>query len=417
MNNLLNYFFPIVAINPTPQASTAFLKQVCVVVKPKSGVPSGVTMCTTMGQIAALTDNTEAEQLFNAGLTRVFILTSSSLSLSSLLAANSNFFTLLISSDFSDSEVAGATTPAVKATLSAQSLNIEAKAAGVESNSLSFEAVDTAVAGSETASLVGNKITVEIEAGVSTFAQVKAAIEAAAPVNALVAVTIDSGDESDPMAVFNEANLTGGANAIVSGGLEVGTFKGVVGVSSADDDFLGDQATIPNRVAFHSTVATKAKNLFYAFGKLLSNQLNWLNQQYIDMPFGDDINTEGMAQNLFDANISFVLSDDQYGKRLSFFVAGGKAIVAPYIARNLEIDMQSRGLSYISGNQPQYTLTQASLLEDELQKVIEGYKTKKWLERGEVLIKLEQSNFVASGYITISEPKGLWRIFGQVQQT
>jgi hypothetical protein len=135
------------------------------------------------------------------------------------------------------------------------------------------------------------------------------------------------------------------------------------------------------------------------------------------MPFEDEIASLGAANTLFDDKISFVLSDDEFGKRLGLFAAGGKAIVAPYIVKNLQVDIQSRALSYISGNMPSYTLTQASLLEDELQKVIDSYIERSWISAGVIEVKLEQENFVASAYINIAEPKALWRIFGQVKQT
>lgn len=314
MKILLDYFFPISSISPTPQASTAFLKQALVVVAPKSGVtPGTITLCTSSSAIAALTDNIEAQQLLNAGMSRVYILPASSLDLDTILAAGgSQFFTILISSDFTD------------------------------------------------------------------------------------------------------ANVTA---------MDLGAWKGVVGVSSTDDAFLATQAAIENRVAFHATSTNKAKNMMYAFGKLLSNAVNWTNQQYITMPFADDVDELGEANALFDDKISFSLSDDEFGQRLGLFAAGGAAIVAPYIKRNLEIDLQSKALSYISGNQPQYTLTQATLLEDELQKVIDGdastpgYVGKGWLTGGKVDIKLEQENFVASGYIEIPAPTAMWRIFGQITQT
>jgi hypothetical protein len=47
---LLDYLFPITAIEPTPAASTAFLKQVLVVAKPKDG---GVTAGTIVTLTAA----------------------------------------------------------------------------------------------------------------------------------------------------------------------------------------------------------------------------------------------------------------------------------------------------------------------------------------------------------------------------
>lgn len=310
MNILLDYFFPISSINPTPAASTAFLKQVLAVVAPKDAVPPGtITLCTSQSGVAALTDNLDVQQLFSAGMSRVYVLPLDGLD--DLAAAieghESDFFTVLISSDFADADV--------------------------------------------------------------------------------------------------------------TGDLDAGDFTGVIGVASTDDTYLGLQAAIENRAAFHSTSGNKAKNMFYAFGKMLSNALSWGNQQYITMPLADDVSTLGDCNALFDDKVSFVLDDSEFGKRLGLFACGGKAIVAPYIKRNLELDMQSAALTYVSGNQPAYTKVQAALLEDELQKVIALYVSRQWIEQGTVEVLLEQENFIASGYINISEPKALWRIFGEIRQT
>lgn len=310
MNILLDYFFPITSIEPTAQASTAFLKQVLVVVKPKVGaVEDTITLCTSTTAVDAFTtDNTEADQLFAAGMGRVYVVACDALTgLGTILEGHeSDFYTILISSDYSDAEM--------------------------------------------------------------------------------------------DAAVF-------------------GDFEGVIGMASTDDTKNATRAAIANRVAFHSNSTNKAKNMFYAFGKLLSNSLSWRNQQYITMPLADDVATLGDAEALFDDKISFVISDSEFGERLALFAAGGKAIVAPYIKKNLQIDLQSAALSYISGNQPAYTKKQAALLEDELQKVMQDYIEDEEIELGTVEITLEAENFVASGSINISEPKALWRIFGEMRQT
>lgn len=312
MNILLDYFFPITAIEPTPAAATGFLKQACVVGLPKDGgVTAGViTECDTNAEIAAkfgATAAAEAQQLLAAGMSKVFVLPMDDLDLADALEGHeSDFFTILITSDFDDT-----------------------------------------------------------------------AIDA----------------------------------------MDVGAFTGVVGTSSTDDTKNATRAAVANRCAFHTDSTNKAKNMMFAFGKLLSNALNWRNQQYITMPLADDVATLGDANSLFDDKISFVISDSEYGNRLAMFAAGGKAIVAPYIRRNLELDMQSGALTYISGNQPDYSMKQATLLEDTLQKVIDGYIEREWIEAGVVEVKLEQENFVASGYINIAEPKALWRIFAEMRQT
>lgn len=309
MNILLDYFFPIESVEPTPEASTAFLKQVLVMVKPKmSAVEDTITLCTSKSAIDAFSLNAEADELFNAGMARIYVMASDDLTAvgDNIEGHESDFHTILINSEFSDAE-------------------------------------------------------------------------------------IDAAD--------------------------FGAFTGVIGTASTDDAKNTTRSAIANMCAFHSYSTNKTKNMMYAFGKLLSNALDWKNQQYITMPYADDIANLGDATTLFDAKISFVLDDTEFGKRLGLFAQGHKAIVAPYITRNLQIDMQSSALSYVSGNEPAYTKVQAALLEDELQKVIVSYVDRGWITAGTVEVKLEQDNFVASGYINIAEPKALWRIFGEMQQT
>lgn len=426
MNILLDYFFPITAITPTPAASTAFLKQVCLVVAPDS-VPTGViTECTSMAQVTALTANTEAQQLFNAGMSKVFILPMDDLDLEAALEGHeSDFFTILISSDFADADIelaqaSGNVTITDYADLVSGTDDV-VTVAGVAFTAQSGAATlgqatfQAATGNTETAA----SLAAQINAHATTSALVLAeaalgvvtitALENGVAGNAITLAYTDN--DTNVGATVSGATLTGGA------GLLLGAFTGVVGVSSVDDAFLADQAAIENRAAFHTTAGNKAKNMCYAFGKMLSNAVNWTNQQFITMPFADDVDTLGEANSLFDDKISFVISDDEFAERLSLFACGGKAIVAPYIKRNLEIEMQSKALSYVSGNQPAYTKVHAALLEDELQKVVASYIAKQWIEEGTVEVKLEQENFVASGYINISEPKAMWRIFGEIRQT
>ena len=421
MKILLDYFFPITSIEPTPQVATGFLKQVCLVVKPANESPAGViTLCTTMTQVAALTDNEDAQELFNAGMSKVYILTAEDLDLADALDGHGEFYTVLVSSDWSDSDIGqDIDDPAVAASVVVGDLTITAKHAGLLGNDISIELIDDAELGEEVAHAVDGLITVHMSDGNSTCTQIKAAIDDSVSASALVSVAIAMGQDAVGQDAAAEVPLTGGlATVFVDGtGMQVGTFMGVTGVSSDDDDFLALQAVKTKRAAFHTTTGNKAKNMCYAFGKMLSNALNWRNQQYITMPYADDVATLGDANTLFDAKESFVISDDEFGERLALFAAAGKAIVAPYIIRNLELDFQSSALSYVSGNQPGYTLKQAALLEDELKNVIQLYVDREWIERGTVSVTLENENFVASAAINIAEPKALWRIFGEMRQT
>jgi hypothetical protein len=429
MKFLLDYVFPISVINPIPAASTAFLKQACVVAKPKSGQEGNVGNiyeCINMSDVGLRTDNTEAQQLFDAGMARVFVLLADDLDLTDFLSEGkgSDFWTLLISSDFDDTDISTVIdTPAVAASKTFQSiLTFTAKTAGTGGNSITINMTDTATAGSEIAHASGNAITISMEDGVSTAAQIKAAVEESVSSSALVSVSITSGQETTAINQSGGAqNLTGGAAAITSAGtgIQVGTWDGIIGYSSTDQDVCEDQAIITNRVCFFTSSTNKAKNMFYAFGSLLSNRSGWLNQQYITMPLNDGIETLGQAESLFDSKVSFVISDDEFGNRLALFAAGEKAVVEPYILKNLRVDLQSAGLSWISANQPSYTKKEAALLETRLQEdVINAkYIALNWIEAGIVQITLVESNFVANGSINVAEPKALWRVFNEMRQT
>ncbi len=434
MKILLDYFFPISSISPTPQASTAFLKQVLAVVKPKVGVPTGVvTLCTSVSAVQALTDNADVAQLFNAGMNRVYVLPMNDLDLADVLAAEgSQFFTVLISSDFNKDDV-NASAATGSATITSYANLVSGTADTIEVAGQVFTAqAGAAVLGEATfqAATNNNATATSLAAQINAHANTKDKVLAVADAGVVTITAKSAGVEGNAFTLVytdNDANVgatvTGSGTLAGGDGLDLGAWKGVTGVSSDDDAFLEEQAVIERRSAFHATTDTKAKNMFYAFGKLLSNALNWTNQQFIQMPFADDVDELGEANNLFDLKIGMVISDDEFGKRLGLFAAGGQAIVAPYIKRNLEIDLQSKALSYVSANQPQYTLTQAALLEDELQTVIDGnesnpgYVGRGWLTGGKVEIKLEQENFVASGYIEIPAPTALWRILGQITQT
>lgn len=434
MNILLDYLFPIQTLEPAPAASTAFLKQVCVIARPKDGTVAAGTLhqCTTMSQVSALVGTTavaEVQQLFNAGLARVSVLPMDDLYLADALEGHeSDFFTVLLSSDFADADVTS-TQATATATVTSYANLVSATPDTVTVGATVFTAqAGAATPGTATfqAATSNNATAANLAAQINAHATAGALVVAsvAGAVVTLTAVAEGSGGNDVALAYTNGdanvgitlAGLTGGHLA-GGDGLYPGAFEGVIGLSSVNDTYLALQAGVANRSAWHTTTANKAKNMFYGFGKMLSNPLNWRNQQYISMPVADDVNTLGAAENLFDSRISFVISDDQYSNRLSFFVAGGKAITAPYIKRNLQIDMQSSAINYISGNQPGYTKTQAALLEDELKKVIDSYIARDWLSSGVVTVGLVEDNFVASGEINISEPKALWRVFGEMRAT
>lgn len=421
---LLDYVFPISLITPTPAASTAFLKQVAVVAKPKSGQEGNVGsafLCVSMSDVAARTDNTNAQQLFTAGLSRCYIILADDLQLADVLTDTLNqFWTVLISDDFDDDDLmTEVTVDEVKSFKQVQDILYTSKLTGTDGDDITITYTDTNTAGAASVSVLTHAITVSIESSVTTAATIAAAIAASSPANALVGCTVDTNDTADPQVTQAAQTLTGGVDPVtVDGtGLDKGPFKGIVGAATQDDDIAADFAAVENQVAFLTSNTNKSKNMFYAFGSLLANPTNWSNQQYIPMPYDDDIDELGDANSLFDDKVSFVIHDDEFSNRLGMFAAGGKAIVAPYILKNLMIDLQSKALQWISANQPGYTLKNAALLETRLQEDVinQKYIALNWIQLGTVEILLLQDNFVASGFIEVSEPKALWRVFSQMQ--
>lgn len=434
MKILLDYVFPITVITPTPAASTGFLKRAALVCKPKSGQEANVGelyTCTTTTQVAARTDNTNATQLFNAGLGTVYILLADDLDLVDYLVDHAGeFYTLLISDDFDDEDVELAAADGI-VTITAYASLVSVTPDTIAVAGVTFTAqAGAATPGAATfqAATSNEATATSLATQINEHATTKALVIAEA-VGAVVTITAkEDGTAGNDIALVYTDNNSPSVGAVLSGitagkldggaGLLTGAWEGVIGLSSDDADFCAEQVVLTNRCAFFTKAANGAKNMCYAFGAMLSNPSNWLNQQYITMPFNDDVDELAEANNLFDDKVSFVIHDDEFGNKLALFSAQSKAIVAPYILKNLRIDIQSRSLQWISGNMPAYTLKEASLLETRLQEdVINAYIARSWIVSGSIAITLEAANFVATGDIEVPQPKALWRVFGEMRET
>jgi hypothetical protein len=323
---LLDYTFSVSPSTLIPLVSAAYIRQVLVIVKPlksadksvgggatlgtsasNSGGGAGkvedvkISKCTKKEALAQLTKDEDIGELFNAGMTSVYVLATDSLTgTERLVESSKDFFTVLISDDFDVNDV-------------------------------------------------------------KTFKR--------------------------------------------------GRFRGVIGRSFSDVEEAKKFSVEEKQCGFYGTKGMGAKNMFRAFGKLLSHTV-WRNHQYERMPYSDGITELGVAKGLFNDRVSFVLTSEGYGSRLAFFVAGKQAITAPYIYENLTLDAQSAALQYIAANNPNYTLTEASLLENALQSVLErNYVATRLVKSAKVSITLDEgNNFRASGTIVVPEPKALWGI-------
>lgn len=197
--------------------------------------------------------------------------------------------------------------------------------------------------------------------------------------------------------------------------LDDGDFAGVIGWSVENREQAKNWGYGNNNVGFYDLDVNVSQNMYYAFGKLLSAN-NWKNQQYIEMPFGSGISSINQAELMFEDSISFVLTSEEYKNRLALFASNRRAIVAPYVYEELTLKLQSKALQYISLNQPNYTEAEASLLEDALQGVVDGYVEQGILTHGKVVVSLTDEQFVAQASINIPEPKALWRIKATMKQ-
>lgn len=121
----------------------------------------------------------------------------------------------------------------VKSSLTIQDLFLEFLAPG-DNNSITVEYVNDGTAGSETANLAGNALTVHIQSGVSTATQVKAALDASPIIFSNITTTI-TGVAGNAQVTQAPTNFIGGENV---GNIKAAQFDGDVSISG-DLSFSG----------------------------------------------------------------------------------------------------------------------------------------------------------------------------------
>jgi hypothetical protein len=281
---LLDYAFPIEAIEALAEPSKAYLNRVCVIAKPKSGQESNVGtifQCLSMSDVAVRTTNTNAQQLFNAGLTQCYVLLANDLDLSTYLATAKTFFTVLISDDFNKDDIIANQAQGVF-TVSDYTHFTQSGIDTITINGVVLTAQDGAVVAGEPtfrAATSNNATATSIVAQINAHPTLKNVVIASTINNVITVKAKDAGSAGNLItAVYtNNGGTAGGAwSGLVSGkltggdGLFLGTWNGVVGVSSDNLAFLEAQAVITKRTAFFGNATNGAKSMFFAFGKLLA---------------------------------------------------------------------------------------------------------------------------------------------------
>jgi hypothetical protein len=164
-------------------------------------------------------------------------------------------------------------------TLVIQDLTITFSQVG-DNNSYQVEYLDDTTAGSETAGLAGQLITVHMEDGVSTATQIKTAIEANFTLNSNLTITV-SGVGSNPQNAQAATNFISGTNpgnkkaAYFDGDVEITgalAFGGALSIGKLDAFFtqaLTDGGGTPSSVHSLITAPTVAANVTLTSGDLL----------------------------------------------------------------------------------------------------------------------------------------------------
>lgn len=205
-------------------------------------------------------------------------------------------------------------------------------------------------------------------------------------------------------------------------GLDVTGFDGVIAAAFGDKTKAETYAAEKNHCAFLDATSPKSYGMYYAFANLLSGTY-WRDQQYIQVT-SNDVTTVadlGEAETLFTDKISFYLGDDQYGKRLGFFGAGGLAITQHYINEEIKRITQSTGVNYLALNQPRNISISRILLENALQDKVDEYKLPpyQYLDPAginEIVLTTSNEAFVLNGQMTTRVAEPIWRVKVEARQ-
>lgn len=350
---LLDYAFPFNEIEGTPDVNLAYLHKVAVGVKPNQTLAEPYAVEVYNPEEAKLhTDNVAIDKLFAGGLNRITLIVTDTLDNGDALLTTDDFFTFGISGDFDESE-ATAFSPST------------------------FTGVVYSTATTKTAAI------------------------------SLAKAQAEQKQKLEQQMVTQELKI----RAAKAGSKERTT------AANAYAKAAGELAKMPNRCVFYDE-GYNTEGSHFAFGKLLSGTY-WRDQQYIQAASGSSdwwtATDLGEAESLFDAGVSFWLSDDEYGVRLGFFGVGGNGITYPYIKEEIKRIVQSDGVKYLSINQSKKTQTERIRLEDYLNASIKPYLFAPYYYLNPTStnqIKLYDSNerYILTGQMHTDITDPIWRV-------
>ena len=194
------------------------------------------------------------------------------------------------------------------AALNLQDLKFQADAAGAGGNAISIEYTSGGTAGSEVVSVLSNAISVQIESGVSTATQVKAAIDGFPAAAALVDVSI-SGTGSNAQVTVAATSLAGG-NAIDAGMVyRVGSTGSVDFGAGAISFVTGDYAIYNSSGLWEKSDTTDAVASVNGFTGVVSLTTSNISEG-TNLYFTDERAQDAVGNNLLDtASVNLTYND------------------------------------------------------------------------------------------------------------
>lgn len=188
----------------------------------------------------------------------------------------------------------------------------------------------------------------------------------------------------------------------------------VMGWSTSDKAKAKSAAAGKDVCCFYDEVDTLGILMYRAFGQMLSKNV-WKDCQLTRLDDSDQfgITDLGTAEELFAAGVSFAITDPEYKTSLALFAAGGFTITAPYILKQAKIQGQSLFVQYLNLRNPKYTVREAGLIENYMNKnMADIFVTSGLTEALNITVDLDSSldDWYVLGTMEMRRPRAIWRM-------
>lgn len=188
----------------------------------------------------------------------------------------------------------------------------------------------------------------------------------------------------------------------------------VMGWSTNDKTKAKSAASGKDVCCFFDEADVNGILMYRAFGQFLSGN-TWKDCQLARLDDSDQFGVKdlGVANELFDAGVSFAITDPEYKTSLALFAAGKFTITAPYILKQAKIQSQGLFIQYLNLRNPKYTVREAGLIENYLNtNMQEIFVTSGLTEELNISVDLDSSlnDWYVIGTMEMKRPRAIWRM-------